>query len=267
MRTCDNNSNTVINGRQIVNPSTPRFADVLRAVDDAPNLTKRVRQNMRSAVIKTAELMSPLGLSGLVDIPAIGKNLGKLAPAQLGYRHPGSMAACKSNFRRALRLAGVAVMPGRHVVPLSAEWTALTNRVSDRSIRIPLSRFSHVASEQGWEPNDIGPGHLERFARLVGETCLGSKTSKLVRMTVAAWERARATVPGWPQNPLCKPEKSGHSYALPWTAFPESFRADVHDFISRPDIDLLDDKPSSSRFARGRWRTTGRPACELPPSW
>src|SRR5689334_14108586 len=112
MRTSDNDCNTVIIDDAPVNPLTLRFADVLGAVDEAPGLKRGVRQNIRNAVIRTADLMSPLLLNGPVDIPAIAKKLEKLVPVQLGFRHPGSMPAYKSNLRRALKLAGAKVMPG-----------------------------------------------------------------------------------------------------------------------------------------------------------
>src|ERR1700760_4288768 len=89
-----------------------QFGDVLKAVDEAPGLTHGVRQNLRAAVIRTAERMSPLGSHGPVDVPAIGKKLAGLAPAQLGFKTDGALSAYKSNLRRALRIAGLKVMPG-----------------------------------------------------------------------------------------------------------------------------------------------------------
>jgi hypothetical protein len=130
------------------------FMDVLKAVDDAADVTHRVRQNLRTAVNRTANLMSPLGLHGPVLISEIGEKLDKLAPAQLGFRTDGSLSAYKSNLRRALGLAGLTVMPGRHVTPLSAEWQALLDSISltHKPIRIRLSRFAHVACGLGWKP-------------------------------------------------------------------------------------------------------------------
>ena len=58
-------------------------------------------------------------------ISEIGEKLDKLAPAQLGFKADNSLSAYKSNLRRALGLAGLTVMPGRHVTQLSAEWPAL----------------------------------------------------------------------------------------------------------------------------------------------
>ena len=109
MSTFDQKRSALTTAQRIVpTPDQPliRFIDVLKAVDDAANLTKRVRQNLRTAVTHTAKLMSPLGLHGPVRVPEIGSKLDKLAPAQLGFKADGSMAAYKSNLRRALKLAG-----------------------------------------------------------------------------------------------------------------------------------------------------------------
>ena len=228
-----------------------RFADVLKAVDGAAGLTVRVRQNMRTAVTRTATLMSPLGLHGPVEVQSIGKKLDKLAPAQLGFQTDASLASYKSNLRRALSLAGLTIMPGRHVTPLSLQWRELLDRVPDsvtgdgeprtNSIRIRLSRFAHVASERDWAPEAVGPHHLDRFGELLCETCLGSKCTRVVRETAAAWAEAQSKIPGWPANDLGNPERQEHGYALAWTDFPDSFRADVEAFVARDDLDDADE--------------------------
>ena len=226
------------------------FADVLKAVDDAPNLTHRVRQNLRTAVTRTAQLLSPLRLNGPVKVQAISKKLYKLAPAQLGFATDGALSAYKSNLRRALRLAGVAVMPGRFVTPLSAPWRTLLDSIPEimteedlleNPIRIRLSRFAHVASELGWSPDAVGPAHLEQFKILLSETCLVSKFTRGARETAAAWAEARTEIAGWPQNELGDPERQQHGYALPWSAFPDSFREDVEAFVTRDDLDDEDE--------------------------
>ena len=142
-------------------------------------------------------------------------------------------------------------MPGRHLTPLSAQWQALLDSIPeivtstglrDNPMRIRLSRFAHVASEQGWLPDDVGPTHLEWFAVLLTETCLNSKCTRMVRETAAAWSEARAEIPGWAQNELGKPGRQDHGYALAWTDFPASFQADVDAFVARDDLDEDDEE-------------------------
>jgi integrase len=242
------------------------FMDVLKAVDDAADVTHRVRQNLRTAVNRTANLMSPLGLHGPVLISEIGNKLGKLAPAQLGLKTDGSLLAYKSNLRRALGLAGLTVMPGRHVTPLSAEWQALLDSIPeivtkqgirDNPTRIRLSRFAHVSSQQGWAPAEVGQMHLDQFHDLLGETNLGSKCTRVVRETAAAWAEARMKFLGWPQNELEYEQRKSDLPLLPWSAFPPSLEKDVHHFLERDedwlslegldDDELADEKEAAKR--------------------
>jgi integrase len=250
-------------GKLVVNENQPilLFKDVLHAVNSATNIKVGVQQNLRTAVTRTAYLMSPLGLDGPVSIPDITTKLGKLAPAQLGFKCDSSKAAYMSNLRRALRLAGVTVMPGRHVTVLSPEWQALFSQATDMPTRIGLSRFVHVASEEGWQPKEIGQKHLDRFRHLLGETCMGSKCAKVVRNTVRAWTGAQKAIPDWPTGKLVHSQRGDHGYSLNWSDFPASFRADVDAFVSRDDLDDLDDDTRPLRPLRPRTVENYRNTC------
>ncbi|MDE2343395.1 MAG: site-specific integrase, partial [Betaproteobacteria bacterium] len=185
-----------------------------------------------------AKLVSAQGLHGPVDIEKLRLKFERLTPALLGMKTDNALAAFKSNLRRALRLAGHDIMPGRHVTPLSPEWSKLVAMLNGAPIAIKLSRFAHVASEQGWEPEEITPVHLVRFGTLLRETNLTSKADKLVRGTVAAWAHGRRHCPDWPSIDLGAPPAETRFYALPWSAFPTSFAQDVEEWLARPAADL-----------------------------
>nr|WP_295738839.1 site-specific integrase [uncultured Acidocella sp.] len=226
-------------GRQVPNLApAAHFTGVLAAIECAPDLSPKIRENLRGAVKKAANLVSAQGLNGKVDIPKLQRKFEQLTPAILGMRTDNALAAFKSNLRRALRLAGHDIMPGRHVTPLSAGWTKLMAMLNGGPMAIKLSRFAHVASQQGWEPEDITQAHLERFAAILRQTNLGSKAEKIVRGTVAAWAHGRRNCPHWPGNDLGLPPAETRFYALPWAAFPASFAEDVENWLARPSSDL-----------------------------
>lgn len=79
-------------------------------------------------------------------------------------------------------LAGVEVLPGRDCTPLLPTWEALVDRIPDDPARRALSRFLRFASSAGWEPEEIGPGHLERFRHVLQEKALRSKADKVTRL-------------------------------------------------------------------------------------
>ena len=233
-------------------PEPITFQAVLAVIDGADTLTPGVKANLRHAVERTAHLVSPVGLTAPVDVPAISKVFARLSAARLGLKSVASLAAFKSNLRRALRLAGIDVMPGRHVTPISDEWSLLLARVDDRSIRMRLSRFVHVASHQGWRPAEVGPEHIERFRSIMLNTNLGSKTEKVIRNTVGAWHAAHTLVPGWPEQDIGRQPGSDHYYSLPWSAFPPSLEEDVRRFLDRPGGDWLDLDTTDRRPLRPR---------------
>jgi hypothetical protein len=241
----DNTSNALITKTDgllppvsLTKPAGARYSDVLAAVNLATDLTPKVKQNLRAAVSRASNLVSAQGLHGPVDITQLQKKLERQTSATLKFETDGALAAFKSNLRRALRLAGHDIMPGRHVTPLSPNWSNLMDQLGGARIAIKLSRFAHVATGQGWEPQDISPGHLERFREILNLTNLGSKTSKVVRGTIAAWSHGFRNCAGWPPIDLGAPPAETRFYALNWSAFPGGFREDVELYLSRPASDL-----------------------------
>lgn len=217
------------------------FSDILSAVNNVPNVSRGVRGNMRSAVERTADLVGAQGLSGLVCVQLIAKKLASLNAAKLGFRSSASFAAFKSNLHRALRLAGITVMPGASRVQLLPAWSTLREglQTADAYLWIPVSRFAHFASEQGWDPSEIERGHFEQFCIAIKETCLSSKADKTIRSTARAWQRARELVPSWPSGDLGHAAKRQPSTLLPWSEFPPSFEQNAQQFVDRGHTDWL----------------------------
>ena len=209
------------------------YAEVMEAVNHAPGLTDGVRQNVRGAVTKCAGLMSKAGLTQLIDIPKIAQRLDRLSPKRMGFEHRGSKSAFESNLRRALRLAGFTIMPGRHETPLAAPWVAFRDMITDEGLQRDLTRFFHVASAQGWQPFDISDAHIERLKTILRATCLKSKAEKTVRRTVRAWNIASASFEGRPLQVLRAGDRSDWTYVLAWSAFPASYAEDVAAFVDR----------------------------------
>jgi integrase len=229
------------------------FADVLRAVEADPDLTRGVRGNMKAAVLRCSQMVGQHGLAAALDMQLIANRLGKATPAKLGFANPNSLAAFRSNLRRALRLAGVTVMPGRHQTPLSAVWSDLAARArgqDDPFLWTAMSRFVHYLSVAAIGPDDVDDGVFAQFGIDLRTTGLNSKTDKIVRNTARAWNRARQTIPGWPLVTLTVVCRKSDVPLLPWSDFPPSLEEDVRRFLDR-DGDWLSEENFLS--------TTGRP--------
>jgi integrase len=218
-------------------PASPAltFAAVLEAVQAAPGLTPTVRSNIASAIKRAASLVSNTGLAASVDIAKLRAVLEKLTPAKLGFTSSASLAGFKSNLLRGLRLAGVTVMPARHRPQLSGDWGTLVAALPDKNLQTAMSRFVHVASDNRWTPEEVGPEHLQRFREIVDATCLKSKRNRMIRNTVGAWRKAQVLVPEWPRQDIEPHPRPTRNYVLPWSELPKSFKASVDAFVERDD--------------------------------
>jgi hypothetical protein len=65
---------------------------------------------------------------------------------------------------KALKVAGVPALNGRHVCRLSPEWQQLSDPLPKRPQRVNLSRFMHHCSELGIRPQEVTQETFERFA-------------------------------------------------------------------------------------------------------
>jgi hypothetical protein len=59
------------------------FSEVIKAIDEQPYFSVGIRQNLRSAVVKMANLVSPAGLLGPVSIEEIADALDQLTPVRI----------------------------------------------------------------------------------------------------------------------------------------------------------------------------------------
>lgn len=226
--------------------STPMltFAQVKAAVAAEPDLTPKMRQNLLRAVDMAIHVMGRATANSAVDIPALQRKLERTTPAMIGLATPASFSSFQANLRRALRIAGIRVMPGKSRNPLVGAWTMLRERaeqVGADDLWTALSRFAHWSSERGLAPHDVGPADVAAFVALVRETSLKSRADKAERQVTRAWNRARSVVPGWPQQELPVPAPRRADGCAPWSTYPPSLEVDARAFVSRGEGEWLDE--------------------------
>lgn len=117
-----------------------------------------------------------------------------------------------------------------------------------------LSPFIRYCSSQGILPHDVTGAVVEAFAAYRDERDLSAGIATKVSRTRTAWNRAAATVPGWPQIMLSV-GKVRQCLNLPLTAFAESFQADLERYVANAGMRTLAMVPAeSSRMDRLRAR-------------
>jgi integrase len=205
--------------------------DVLRAVDDLPGLAPRTKSDYKSALRTLAKAIGQLPNAIPANPPAITRRLKNFKAAELGLK-PASWNNALSISRKALKATGCFVAPGAYNTPLTPAWTALAEKIKGNALRYGISRLMHVASENGWQPEDISDDHFDRY-QVELETRLACKSSQReAKRTRQLWNQAVRTVPEWP-TALVRTVNSPGGYCFPWSAFPASLKGQVDAYCAK----------------------------------
>ena len=130
--------------------------------------------------------------------------------------------------------------------------------------RAALSRLMHYCSAQGIEPDEVDQAVFDRFgAAIMSDSFI--RNQRVAHQTAARlWNRAVATLPGWPQTTIVQP-RYAKPYALRLEAFPASFQADAESWLGRLACDGA--CSTTARCGRcGRARSSSAAStCARPP--
>lgn len=219
--------------------TAPTLADVLLHVEQETELSPGRREQLASALRTVGRVLD----RRLEEIPArpgwLRDALAGVSPAAHGFGK-GRWANIRSLLRAALALAGAPVLAGRSTSTMSAAWADLYALLPDQSGRNALSRTLRLLTDWRIAPADVTPEVFDRLQEALVEGELVKRPHALYRDAVKAWNRAAASVPGWPQLEIPVPNRRV-LYSKPWEAFPASFGADVEAMIdasTRPEFGL-----------------------------
>jgi integrase len=206
------------------------LADVRDAVRADGVLPMQRRQDLLSALNTCARVLG----KPLDALPAAPRQIGALLAA-------ARPAACDVSDRRwanvrslvgqTLTLAGP-LLPARHTIPLSAEWTALSAGLEPRFRRASIEPGLRCLSARQIGPSALTVEDLVGFLDEVRTNSLRRKPEDVCRRFIANWNHAVEHVPGWPQIRL-EWESRRPVRHLPWSAYPASLEADVEAYLAR----------------------------------
>lgn len=229
-------------GGATLSPAVPlTLAQVRDRLEDAAELSIQKRADLRSA-LNTVGRAFGLPLDAIPASPAIlRQRLEQISPAALGVGKQ-SWANTRSRLLKALDLTGVPVMAGRSVGFMAPDWEELLERIEDRFRRQPLTRFLGFCSTRGISPQTVTAETFEQYRSSVELLSMRAGPRSAYRATCAAWNKARETVCGWPDLEVSVPENRNR-YALPWSTFPASLKADIDAMVGdATGIDLVNMK-------------------------
>ncbi len=209
--------------------SRATLQDVLTAIDTAPDVTGKRKQDLRSAVRLTAKLLGQAPHDVAADPRGLGRRLDSVSGLSLGLS-VGRWANVRSLLRSALSLS-VPVMAGASAIDLLPDWQALlaeARKVGSCAIR--LGRLMRWLSEHGVTPESVTLQDIEEYRNALLTDALLGRPEQSWAATRQSWERMRVAYPAWPQIELVKPSNP-MTYSLPWETYPESLKADVDRYL------------------------------------
>ena len=207
------------------------LADVIARLQADPALSAARRREMISALRTTARLLDlpPAGVPA--DPRHLRQRFQDLAPAACGFSRR-RWSNLRSLVLGGLKLAGVPVLPGRAYTLLSADWSELRSLLPDTASRHELSRFMSFCSAQGIAPRTISAANFNAFRQTLENDSLVRKPATIYRKSCKVWNKAAGTILGWPDIIVDVPGDH-RRYAMEWSEFPETFRADANAFLQR----------------------------------
>lgn len=230
----------------------PSLADVREMIVADEGLSLRRRQDVSSALRTVAKALG----RRLEEMPAhpgyLRERLERFTPAMAGlsarrWRNALSLT------RSALKLAGLAHLPGRYQEPLMPAWAELFGHLNDTRMRLGLSRLTRWCGVRGIAPDQVNDEVLSSFLVELCDAELVKRPRTIHRTACILWNKAAAEIPSWPKHPLTVPHYR-RDYVKPWSMFPPSLKADVDAYLDRlagkdifAELDFRPLKPGSLR--------------------
>ena len=210
--------------------SDPTLADVMAIVAADPNITTSQRRDRLCAVRSLARILGedPRRLPAVPS--ALALRYRTVVPAAHGIT-TARWGNIRSRTLAAIAQAGLPVMRGRSATELSSEWRQLELALPTPAARAGLSRFIRYCDERQIAPATVTDDVFLRFREALMTTSTNRSPHRVHRTAAVHWNRAAASVPSWPPITVSVP-RHDRFYSYEWSAFPESFRADVELFLA-----------------------------------
>ena len=225
------------------------LADLLAKIGADETIARRRRQDLCSALRTLAKALGRRPEELPAHPGAIRERLRLFSPAMAGLA-PRRWRNVLSLVRVALKHAGLADVPGRYQVPLTPEWGDLCRYLNRKTSQIGLSRFLRYCSANGIRPDRVDDAVMKGFLEDITKS-LVRRPREVHRSSCLLWNQAAETLSPWPKRRLTVPSHL-RTYALPWSAFPESLQAEVAAYLDRlagkdllAELDFRPLRPSS----------------------
>lgn len=199
----------------------------------AAQATGTARRDMLSA-LDSLERLFGRPLSSIRSTPKVVRELLQAkCGLQLGVsaKRYANICSCVAT---AVRTYGERIPSITKRMPLTPAWTELLGLLGDKDKvwRSALRRLACYCSHMEIPPEGVDKTALLGFHAAVDAEDVVKHPRKILKSTIAYWNKSRRQVAGWPDFALSSPFRS-EPFMRPLTAFPESFQADVARWVER----------------------------------
>jgi hypothetical protein len=188
-------------------PASTRRRDTLSALDAVQKLFRRDLASVQADWIVLRALFT-------------GRNA-----AQLGVS-PKRFANIRTEVVKAVRTLGAGRPTLTKRLPLAPAWQALLGQIPIPRYGHALNRLACFSSVMGIDPAEIGPETLLGFHEALVTEEVVKDPRRILKHTIAHWNRCGREMPGWPPIKLASPFSSSR-YVLDLSNFPKIFQTDI----------------------------------------
>ena len=201
---------------------------IIACIHAMDHLAPQRRQDLCSALRRLASLIGQPPCNIPADPALLRQQLALFTPASAGVT-PRRWHNIKALVSASLDMTGTKVVR-RRCDSLPPAWAELMGRVNDRYERSRLSRLASHCAALGIEPDQVNHSIAAVFGAELLQNSLIERPKQVHRDACLAWNRSADSIPGWPGQHLTVPDHS-RTYALPLTAYPLSFVADLEAWL------------------------------------
>ena len=213
-------------------PSTtllePSFADLIAAIEQAPELSEQRRRQWLCSLRQVAKWTGRPATVIPARWPSVRISVAHLHHARVGVTAK-TLANHKSNVRAALRW-----FCNEHNVPqqgsrLSPEWMRFRDRL-DKPTRSRLYSLVRYGSARGISPSSVDDKTFDEYWRYRAETTGLTCNNTARRFMVRAWNSSAGAIDGYSLRQLTEPPIKKTEPA--WDVFPVGLRRDLDAYFA-----------------------------------
>jgi integrase len=207
----------------------PSFADALRAIEQAADLSPQKRSQWTSALRQIAKALD----KPMEALPARWTsarfNVERLHHATVGA-NAKTLANQKSNVKAALRWFCNESDVAPRGVPFTAAWATLRDSIDDYGRKARLSGLMRYCSGCGIAPEEVDNATVDAYFTYRSQTTSLSTNVAARRSVARTWNVCVGHSANWPQRKLAEPALQAAD-GTSWSDFPATLRQDIDDYL------------------------------------